>query len=285
MRTVKKKVLNKFRPQVRSQHPSHEWVRDNLPLMPFRSVVRLGSTTEFNDTVAKGGKRIELNSTDSINNSSNKRLMKECFVRADIKTAPWFYTNNKNLLKEAKRVTEDWKKSLVMKNIHGSRGRGNYLIKSEAELKTWAENRNLSNFIGEAFFTGIREYRLHVTKEGCFYTCRKVLKADTPDDKRWYRNDSNCNWLVEENADFEKPTNWDKIVKDCVKALDELGGDIMGFDVKVQNAKDNEGRVRKDPDYIIIESNSACSHGEITKKKYVEIIPKILMSKYEEHKV
>ena len=279
-KNISVKKISNFKPQLRSQHPTHKWLRANLPSLPVRSVVRLGSTTDFTDTIERGGKRIEINTVDSVVNSSNKKLMKECFDEAGVKTANWFsVTTQRELLAQAREITDNWKKRLVMKNIHGSRGRGNYLIKSEGELKEWSINRNLSNYIGEAFFTGMREYRLHVTKNGCFYTCRKVLKADTPEDKKWYRNDSNCNWLIEDNEEFDKPVNWDIIVADCVKALKALGGDIMGFDVKVQDTTDSKGKKRDNPDFIIIESNSACSHGNITRVKYSEIIPKLIKEK------
>jgi type I restriction enzyme S subunit len=43
---------------------------------------------------------------------------------------------------------------------------------------------------GEVMLNNSREYRLHVTADGCFYACRKMLKADA--EERWYKNDSNC---------------------------------------------------------------------------------------------
>ena len=43
-----------------------------------------------------------------------------------------------------------------------------------------------------------REYRLHVTKFGCFYTCRKLVKNDAPEDT-WQKHDDVCNWVFEEN--------------------------------------------------------------------------------------
>jgi hypothetical protein len=83
---------------------------------------------------------------------------------------------------------------------------------------------------------------------------------------------------LEENPSFKKPKNWDAIVADCIKAKDALGLDICAFDVGVQGAKD--GVERENPEWIIFESCSAPSFGEITGKKYIEILPKLLIDKY-----
>lgn len=272
----KKKELTKFRIQVRSRQPSHNWLRENVGLLPFRSVVRLGSTTELPDTVTMGGKRIECNTVQSIKNSSNKRLMKDCFIKSGVKTADWVYAkdiNNKDLVKGLGFP-------IVAKHIYGSRGTGNYLLKTQEELNNWLKGKDLNSYIFEKFYNFAREYRLHVSKNGCFYTNRKLRRKDTPEKDRWFFNDSNSNWILENNPLFDKPVNWDTIVKECVKALDSIGLDIGGFDVKVQSAFDNKDRRRKECDFIIIESNSACSHGDITKQKYLEIIPGILTEKY-----
>ena len=31
------------------------------------------------------------------------------------------------------------------------------------------------------------------------------------------------NWLSESNSNFDRPTNWDIITKECVKALNSVG--------------------------------------------------------------
>ena len=49
----------------------------------------------------------------------------------------------------------------------------------------------------------------------CIYTCRKVLKNDTPENQRWFRNDSNSAWYLETNPKFDKPVNWDSIIDEC----------------------------------------------------------------------
>jgi hypothetical protein len=106
-----------------------------------------------------------------------------------------------------------------------------------------------------------------------------MLKKDTPDDKKFQRHDDNCVWILEENPSFDKPVNWNDIVADCVKALQSLGLDIAAFDVKVQSAKTSKGEQRKNPEWIIIESCSAPSFGEITAQKYNEIVPLVATKK------
>ena len=230
-----------------------------------KAVVRFGSVTELKSDV-------EVNSVESIKNSSSKLKMKKCFDNAGVHTAKWGQANNlEDLLKLANSLTNEWKNYLVCKSLFGSRGNGNTLIKSVDELEIWAINKNLENYIFEKFYNYTREYRLHITEEGCFYTCRKLLKEDTPNDRRWYRNDSNSVWVVEENASFNKPSNWNLIIEDCVKALKSIGADVLSFDVKVS----------KDEDFILIECNSASSFGKITLEKYKEEIPKIINRKLE----
>ena len=122
-----------------------------------------------------------------------------------------------------------------------------------------------------------REYRLHVTKFGCFYTCRKLVRSDAPEGT-WQKHDDVCNWVLEKNPSFKKPKNWDAIVADCIKAKDALGLDICAFDVGVQGAKD--GVERENPEWVIFESCSAPSFGAVTGQKYIEILPKLLIDKY-----
>lgn len=297
--------MSKFRPRIRSRHPSHEPLRTQLPKLPVRSVVRLGSTT----VLTTGVKRlIEVNTVNAVRNSASKLLMKLCFTHDEVKTANWFYpilepdpafpeiTNaihevtdkGINFIDDTYPGSEHFAPTLlefpiVAKHIFGSRGTGNYLLKTKEEFNAWLPNKTLENYIFEKYYNYNREYRLHVTKDGCFYTCRKLLKEDTPADKRWFRNDSNSVWVVEENPSFDRPTNWDAIVAESVKALNSVGLDFGAVDVRVQSASKEtkkKGEVpRENPEFIIIEINSAPSFGEITLQRYLEQIPKIVESK------
>lgn len=299
-------MKNKFRPMVLSRHPSHNIFRRryrNLPLLPVRSVIRFGSTTDVPDSVSNGGSRIEVNTIESIKNSSSKLKMKECFIRAGVKTANWNVIRNntwcmyapnygENMFDENYRFYEydgnlkdNIELPIVAKHIYGSRGKGNTLIKTKEEFEEWMVNKHLNSYIFEKFVNYALEYRLHVTKEGCFYTCRKALKKDCPEDQKWRRHDDVCVWFLEENPEFKKPNSWNDIVSDCIKALKEIGADILSFDVKVQSDVKKDGSPRKYQKYILIECNSASSMGtyegtpSICAEKYLKILPKIILSK------
>lgn len=279
-----KKVFTSFKPQVRSRHPSHKWLRENLPLFPFRSIIRLGSTMSLQEayptkTSEQRARIKEINSVEGVKNSSSKLLMKQCFTKAGVKTADWWrYGNNRFVSHDMTQNLgiSELPYPIIAKSYYGSRGEGNTLINNQQELESWMRGKTVSNYIFEKYYTYNREYRLHVTKNGCFYTCRKMLKRDTPDDKKFQRHDDNCVWIMDTNPDFDKPVNWKEIEADCVKALNSLGLDIAGFDVKVQSAKDGKGKTRSTCEWIVIESGSACSHGEVTKVKYREEIIKLL---------
>ncbi|MEM4710638.1 MAG: hypothetical protein QXL18_01690 [Candidatus Woesearchaeota archaeon] len=238
--------------------------------LPFLTCIRLGSTTVGNLNYA-----VEINKPEAIKNSSNKLKMKNCFQNYNVFTADWSDSSNLN-----NWLNKD-KFPIVAKHIYGSRGKGNTLIKTLEEFENWKINKNLSNYIFEKFYTYSREYRLHVTEDGCFYTCRKVLKNDTPEEDRWHRHDSNSNWILESNPLFDKPINWNEIEENCVKALKSVGLDIGACDVKVQSAKNKKGKLRERCDFIVLEINSAPSFGEITLQKYIEQIPKLAQKLYE----
>jgi glutathione synthase/RimK-type ligase-like ATP-grasp enzyme len=271
----KKKVLKAFRPKVRSRHPTHDPLRDQLPLLPFRSVVRLGSTTNtISDDVTHGGARVECNTVAAIKTSASKLLMKEAFTKGNVKTAEWWKATAFDTLENRDEIFP-----VVCKSHYGSRGKGNTLVKTPEEYNIWKANRQLQNYIVERYHDFNREYRLHVTAAGCLYACRKVLKQETPEKDRWFRNDSNSAWLLETNPTFDRPSNWQTIVNECVKALQSTGLDIGACDVKVQSAKDKKGMVRPNPEFIVIEINSAPSFGEGTLARYVAEIPKVLTLK------
>lgn len=264
-------VTTLFTPQVRSMHPSHYWLKRNMPKFPFRAIIRLGSTTTTQEAYpTKTPQQIarikEINTVEGVKNSSSKLLMKRCFTAANVKTANWFYSTSPN---DITQWCSD-KYPIIAKSHYGSRGNGNTKLNTQQELETWMRGKTLSNYIFEKFYTYSKEYRIHVSKNGCFYTCRKLLKNDTPESETWHRHDENSVWILEDNPKFMKPSTWDLIVQDCIKAKDALGLDICAFDVKTQ------GSSKENPEWIILESCSAPSFGEITKVKYREEIIKLL---------
>jgi glutathione synthase/RimK-type ligase-like ATP-grasp enzyme len=281
---MKKKAM--FYPLVLSRHPSHNILRrksNTLPKFPFRSVIRFGSTTDLEDTVSKGKRRVEINTIEAVKNSASKLRMKQCFTKAGVRTAPWWTSSNfsgfcQNGQDPAVRM-EDLPYPIVAKHHFGSKGKGNTLIKSKEELDSWMVGKTPSNYIFEQFMNYAYEYRLHISKRGCFYTCRKALKKDVAEDQKWRRHDDVCVWFLENNPEFRKPFSWKDIVNDCVKALEAVGADLLSFDVRVQSDK-NEYQ-----DYILIECNSASSMDNgsgtisVCAQKYIDEIPKILMNK------
>jgi hypothetical protein len=162
---------------------------------------------------------------------------------------------------------------IIAKSHYGSRGVGNTKLDNQQALESWIQGKTLSNYIFEKFQPLGREYRLHISKFGCFYACRKLLKSDAPENT-WQYHDDVVTWALESNPSFKKPNNWDDIVADCVKAQQALELDICAFDVIV-SLPNKKG----DVDWLIVESASAPSFGDITLQKYLIEIPKIINSK------
>jgi len=269
----------KFKPAIFSRHPSHDILRrknQKLPNLPFRSVVRFGSVTPHKRD------RVECNTVEAVKNSMSKLRMKKCFLDKGV-ASPTYYTYDKSrgsLLEsnETPVNLEDLNYPILAKLIFGSRGNGLKLLNNQEELDTFIhekfDNSNRSRYYFEEYRNLTREYRLHVTSEGVFYTNRKMLKSDTEEDKRFFRNDSNSVWYLESNEAFDKPSNWNDIVAECVKSLKAVGLDIGACDVRVSNKK-KDGSHR----FTIIEINSAPSFGDLTEEKYIAEIPKVLKRK------
>ena len=289
-----KKTPTLFRPIILSRHPSHNILRPKnktIKLLPYRSVIRFGSTTECPDTIANGGNRIEINTTQSIKNSANKLLMKQKFMEVNVSTADWWTWGEGNIFSFKgddnfdMTLVNDLPYPIVAKAHFGSKGKGNTLIKTLEEYNQWKVDKNLSRYIFEKFMNYGYEFRLHVTEEGCFYACRKALKKDVPEDQKWRRHDDICVWFLEESEHFHKPNSWNNIEEDCIKALKAIGADILSFDVKVQTPFDSKGNLREYQEFILIECNSASSMDNgtgnisICAQKYIDEIPKIIIKK------
>jgi len=165
--------------------------------------------------------------------------------------------------------------------LFGSRGEGNSFIKTSEELNRFIAGHDMSNYIIEHYMSYSREYRLHIDAVNgtCFYTCRKMLKNGTPENEKFQKHDDNCVWILENNETFEKPSNWNSIVEECVKAIKSVGLDVGAIDLRVQSELNGKGKQREAPDFIVIESCSAPSYGSITAQRYIDQLPIIARQK------
>lgn len=237
-------------------------------LVSHTTILRLGSTTRTED-ITKCKNPIEINTAEACRISGNKLLMKKAFDKAGIKTPEWLHFT-KNITEETivnvlkSRIGHEWK-YIICKHKNSSKGRGLYLLKSSEDIKLFLHEHynTISNYIFERYYNYAREYRVHVTKDGIFYACRKMLKNDA--EERWHRHDHNCVWITETNEKFCRPINWNDIEKECIRALKSIGLDIAAFDIKVSNKGDY-------PEFMILESNSAPGLGALGLTKYKQII-------------
>ena len=263
--------------RVFSRHPSIKNIRYSIT-SPIYTVYRHGSVTECPNA------QLEINTIQSVQYSKDKIKMKQLFFNEKV-ASPMFYTIAKEedtvfmyppegyQFKQYSRFSpsiaqEFVRFPLLAKRKFRSRGNGMRFINDVDELLEFIDSSvNFSSnnpYYFEEYINYSREYRLHMSPLGCFYTCRKMLKSDAKN--RWYRNDSNSVWILEENPNFNKPTTWDKIVEDCSRAREAVGLTLGAIDIIVA----------KDGRWQIIEINSAPSFGEITEIKYREEIEKIV---------
>lgn len=276
---------------VRSRHPSTEGLKHTIRI-PKLAVYRHGSQTESSGSY-------EINSVQSVKNCSSKLLMKRCFDKGSVKHLPWIPLNEAKI--EGNSITNGKiiiNFPIIVKSHFGSRGVGNHKFITVDELSKFLKNNTASHYIVEPYFSGTVEFRIHITENGPIYSLRKLLKTDTPKDKRWFRNDSNCVWITEfaqnrdqrgnfisfktqDNDKFDRPGNWNDIIAECKKALRSVGGDVLAVDVKAQSNRDSKGRKRDQVEFYILEVNSAPSMGDITTEVYKRELPRILSNKYD----
>lgn len=243
----------------------------------------MGSVTPTEE-ITKRHDYLEINTANACKISGNKIKMKKRFWHANVITPEWFTISrgdvqynikNGGIWFSEKFINKLKKyKTIIAKRYNSSGGNMIYLISSINDFNDFITNaeidknhREIENYVFEKYYTYSREYRIHVTKEGCFLADRKMLIDGA--ENRWHRHENNSVWISEDNPKFDKPTNWDRIVEDCVFALKSEGLDIAAFDVKVQNNK------HKTPKWVILESNSAPGLGERSVEIYKNIITKI----------
>lgn len=250
---------------VRSKNTSCKSLREIET--PYRVIYRMGSKTPTSEILTRrkpNSKKplLEINTPQSCILSNDKIKMKRRFTHAKLPTAEWFTVKD---VESGKQKVAYWLtkwRRIIVKHKHSSKGNGIYLIETIRDYENFVQRKDnpIQEYVFERYYTYSREYRLHVTKDGCFFANRKMLREDA--DVRWHRHDSNSVWILEDNELFNKPDNWEEIVNSCVNALKSLGLDIAAFDIKVQKSD------VENPKWIILESNSAPSLGDVTKEKY-----------------
>jgi len=268
---------------VRSRNTSCKPLKDII--VPKRTILRLGSTTSTESIArlnhTRPEKYSEINTAKACEISGNKILMKRRFTRGRVTTAPWFVPSGARIgdvYHQIEYYLNRWK-ILIMKRKNSSKGKGIYLVKTLDDFKkVYEENiksiEELKNYIVEKYFTYSREYRIHVTKDGYFLANRKMLINEAED--RWHRHANNSVWINEQNEMFDRPSNWDNLVQDCVNALKAVGLDIGAVDVKIQSEHNKKGVKNENPKWIILEINSAPALGEDSLIKYEEKIKEMI---------
>jgi len=232
--------------------------------VPITTIYRMGSTTPTSAILRNPSRRhLEINTIDGCRISGDKIAMKKAFDQAGVHHAEWCtYTNDRDF-----NTFLNDSGTVIAKHKHSSKGNGIFLINTMDDFVELKRTNNLSNFIFERYYTYSREYRIHVTADGCFYASRKMLINGASE--RWHRHSNNSVFINEENPDFMTPTTWSEIVDDCVKALKTIGLDIAAFDVKVNRS----GK------WILLESNSAPSLKERGIERYTQALNKIIQNK------
>lgn len=249
---------------VRSRNTSCRKLRELI--VPIRTLYRMGSTTPIGNIFRRNVPYIEINTVRGCEISSNKRKMKLAFDEAEIHTAQWFTCENKrhgaNIIKHK---LLKWRTPIIAKRINSSRGRGIYLIRNEMDFMSMPDD--VQNYVFEKYYSYTKEYRLHVSKFGCFYASRKMLRGNST--VRWHRHSENSVFFNENNPQFDKPNTWNIIIRDCQKVLNTIGLDIAAFDVKVSRTGE----------FIIMESNSAPALGDAGIEKYKLELKRIIEDK------
>lgn len=270
---VKKVVPKSITVDIKSRHPSHKIFRNTL-LSSKKVLIRLGSTTTSTKEYD-----FEINSIAAINTSSNKKLMKRAFVSQNITTPTFWETDGKTFYNATSEATiNDLPYPIVAKNIYGSRGTGNYKLDSAEQLSTFIKRRtnSLENYIFEEFLNYNKEYRIHVSINGVFLMWRKLRRNDTPQNQKWFFNNQNCNWVNINHELFDVPNNMNTITAECMKALKSVGLTVGACDIRVENNIYKSGKTKSNPNFAIIEINSAPSMGEQTGKVYIDEFNKII---------
>jgi glutathione synthase/RimK-type ligase-like ATP-grasp enzyme len=254
--------------KTRTRNHTASPLRNTIPSNGYPVIFRMGSQTPTQEVFPEEqvNNVFEINTAEACANSGDKLIMKRHFLANNVKTANFMSLTD---FLGASAYEIELRYPLIIKHRNSSKGRGIYYIKDIDDIRIFnGTHQHHENYIIENYHQYSKEYRLHVTKDGCFYACRKMLKSGAVN--RWHRHDSNSVWIMEDNPMFDKPSNWDEIIEHSVKALTAVGLTIGAVDVKCTSSKS------KKQDFIILETNSAPSFGVITLQKYIIELNKII---------
>lgn len=279
-----------FRPRIRSKNFSCDFLRPknkNMKLFPVRSLVRLGSRTPINEIFAPNVSFVEVNSLQAVDTSRSKLSMKAAFAKHSIPQSEWYELRGNNTsqmrnLNETVDREESPERSIinpeslpypiVAKRINGFKGIGMRKLDNVEELNNFIKNTNVSGYYFERFYNYSREYRIHATRDKVILRWRKLRTSEA--EERWFFNNSNCNWIGQENELFQLSGKLlDSIDNACIEAVKAVGLDIGAIDVRVQSAS------RENPAFIILEVNSAPRMGTISNELYARELENIIQSK------
>ena len=256
--------------RIRTKNPSSNPLRKAI-LVPFNAVCRLGSRTPTNEVFPRGGRVIECNTVESIENSRDKLRMKACFERGNVTQARHYHGSfgDIQVIKRHFSINKTTEYQLVGKAICGFQGKGMVLINNDTELSTFCRTHTPQNFFIELFYNYGREYRLHATQTEMFLSWRKLRKSDA--EARWFFNSHNCNWVSEDHELFDKPRNWKDLCDVAIKAIQSTGLDIGCVDIRVSSQDTSQ--------FIVCEVNSAPALSEHGIEAYRTQIRKVLINK------
>jgi carbamoylphosphate synthase large subunit len=264
--------------RIRTKNYTARPLRGSILVDDF-AIVRLGSLTPTSRIFPTRKDVVEINTVESIQNSRNKLLMKECFSKLDIPQADWWtYIPGQNIfpvrgIGDKGEAISTLPFPLVVKRVYGFQGRDMDLLNSKEDLRNWlSHHHDADGWLFERFFNGSREYRFHVASGiGCFMSWRKLRTKEST--KRWFFNSDNSNWVGPEHKLFDKPKCWDDMEKAAMNCLKSTGLDLGACDIRVQSSK------HKNPKFIVCEINSAPSLGDYGIEKYKEIIKQLIVNK------
>lgn len=232
----------------------------------MRSLIRFGSLTPSDRIFPRGVPFVEINPIGAIEVSRNKLLMKRAFADYDVPQSEWWET--KDELFEDK---DFGKMQIVAKRVYGYKGIGMVKLDSLEQLEEFCKNTNLTGYYFEKFYNYAREYRFHATQDHVFLRWRKLRTSEATE--RWFFNNSNCNWIGENNELFTLPEALrSEIDMQCINAMRAVGLDIGAIDIRV--SRSNE--------FIVLEVNSAPRMGNISNSLYAEELNTLIMSKIKE---